>query len=71
MFTSIAMEWKQPLEYVLELPDMVPVWDIIDIHNPEDPKNPKTITASERRKRIDAFREAQSERLKKKEENKE
>lgn len=66
MFTGAALEWKQPYEYILELPDMNPIWDMLDIYNPEDEENKDLPSAEERKEHIDAFRRAQSERLKKK-----
>ncbi len=65
MFIAIALEWKQPIEYILELPDMIPIWDIIDIKNPKDEKEGNMPSNEERRKQIEAFRKAQSEQLKK------
>ncbi|OPY25044.1 MAG: hypothetical protein A4E26_00022 [Methanobacterium sp. PtaU1.Bin097] len=66
MFTGAALEWKQPYEYILELPDMNPIWDMLDIYNPEDENEGNMPSTDERRKQIEAFRKAQSERLKKK-----
>jgi hypothetical protein len=65
MFTTVALEWKQPIEYVLELDDMLPIWDMLDIYNPEDEDNKGFPTVDERNKQIEAFKKAQSEKLKK------
>lgn len=66
MFTGAALEWKQPIDYILELPDMNLIWDMLDIYNPEDENEGNMPSTDERRKQIEAFRKAQSERLKKK-----
>lgn len=62
MFMSIALEWHQPLEYVLERPDMIPVWDIIDMRLPDDKYGPdKSLpTREEREKQLHLHRLAQS-----------
>ncbi len=62
---GIALEWKQPYDYVLELPDMNGVWDTLDIYNPEDEENKELPSSDERKKRIEAFKKAESERLRK------
>jgi hypothetical protein len=64
MIMGIALEWKQPYEYVLELPDMNAIWDTLDIYNPEDDENNGLPSAEERRKKIEAVRKARSEKLK-------
>jgi hypothetical protein len=30
----IAVKWNQPLEYVMEQKDMTPIWDFIEVHDP-------------------------------------
>lgn len=66
MFTSIALEWKQPVEYVMELPDMNSIWDLLDIFNPEDDENNEIPSKEDREHIIQQYKRAQSRKLKKK-----